>query len=70
MFAEIRNDFFDEDEDCYHIDAWFTDDDCEPGITIAKVYKDKVEYTDDIYEKSIQVLEVVNETKEYFESEI
>lgn len=67
MFSEIRNDFYDEDEGCYYVDVWFTCDDSEPGITIAKVYRDRVEYTNEDYKDCLQVLEAINETKGYFE---
>jgi len=39
-WKEIRNDYFDEDEQCVYIDAWLTDDDNEEGKVIAKVYVD------------------------------
>lgn len=47
-YAEIRNDFYSDEEQKVYIDAWFTEDDNEEGVVIAKVnYKTKeVEYLD------------------------
>jgi hypothetical protein len=39
-WAEIRNDYFDEEEGCICIDAWLTDNPNEEGTVIAKVYED------------------------------
>jgi acyl-CoA synthetase (AMP-forming)/AMP-acid ligase II len=40
-WAEIRNDYYDEKEECYTIDAWLSANDNEEGKTIAKVFADK-----------------------------
>jgi hypothetical protein len=47
-YGEIRNDFYDDEEQKVYIDAWFTEDDNEEGIVIAKVnYRTKaIEYLD------------------------
>lgn len=47
-WAEIRNDFYDDEEQKVYIDAWKTSNDNEEGTVIAKVnYKTKkVEYLD------------------------
>ena len=36
-YAEIRCDFFDDEEDKWFVDAWLTDDDNEEGFVIAKI---------------------------------
>jgi hypothetical protein len=63
-YAEIRNDFYDEQEQKVYIDAWFTDDDNEEGTVIAKVnYKTKeVEYLDDNAKTDKYAQAVINET--------
>jgi hypothetical protein len=37
-WAEIRNDFFNEEEQCVNIDGYLTDDDNEEGKVIAKIF--------------------------------
>ena len=66
-YAEVRSDYFDDEEQAQYIDAWFTDDDYEEGIEIAKVHLDtkQVEYIDadaryDDYAQEI-ISEVLNE---------
>jgi hypothetical protein len=63
-YAEIRNDFYDEEEKKVYIDAWFTDDDNEEGTVIAKVnYKTKdVEYLDNNAKTDKYAQAVINET--------
>lgn len=63
-WAEIRNDFCDEEEQNVHIDAWITDDDNEEGVVIAKVnYKTKeVEYIDDVARTDTYAQEIIKET--------
>lgn len=63
-FAEIRYDFYDENEKCITIDTWKTDDDNEEGIVVAKVYKDKVEFVQSESEYHIDVLEAIEKAKE------
>ena len=36
-YGEVRNDYYDEKENKVYIDAWFTYDDNEEGIVVAKV---------------------------------
>ena len=36
-YAEIRNDYINEEENTVYIDAWITGDDNEEGTVIAKV---------------------------------
>lgn len=40
-WGEIKNYYFDDEEKCYLIDAWVTDDQNEEGSVIAKVYEDR-----------------------------
>lgn len=63
-YGEVRNDYYDEKESKVYIDAWFTDDDNEEGIVVAKVnYKTKeVEYLDEDARTDEYVQEVINET--------
>lgn len=63
-YGEIRNDFYDEEEKKVYIDAWFTEDDNEEGVVIAKVnYKTKeVEYLDDNAKTDEYAQAVINET--------
>ena len=63
-YAEIRCDFYDNEEEKWFVDAWFTDDDNEEGTVIAKVnYKTKeVEYLDNDAKTDSLAQEVINET--------
>lgn len=63
-YGEVRNDYYDEKESKVYIDAWFTYDDNEEGIVVAKVnYKTReVEYLDDDARTDEYVQEVINET--------
>ncbi len=63
-YAEIRNDFYDDIEHKVYIDAWFTDDDNEPGFVIAKVnYKTKeVEYLGTDARTDEYAQKIINET--------
>lgn len=63
-YGEVRNDYYDEVENKVYIDAWFTYDDNEEGIVVAKVnYKTKeVEYLDEDARTDEYVQEVINET--------
>lgn len=62
-WAEIRNDFCDEDEGKVFIDAWKTCNDDEEGKVIAKVnYKTKeIEYLDKKARTDSYVQEVIKE---------
>ena len=61
-YAEIRCDFYDNEEEKWFVDAWFTDDDNEEGTVIAKVnYKTKeVEYLDNDAKTDSLAQEVIN----------
>lgn len=63
-YGEIRNDFYDDQEQKVYIDAWFTEDDNEEGTVIAKVnYKTKeVEYLDADARMDDYAQEKINET--------
>lgn len=47
-WAEVKSDYFDEDENIWCVDAWLTDDGNEEGKVIAKVNPNTktVEYLD------------------------
>ena len=63
-YGEVRNDYYDEKEHKVYIDAWFTYDDNEVGIVVAKVdcKTKEVEYLDDEAKKDEYAQEVINET--------
>jgi hypothetical protein len=63
-YAEIRNDFYDDKEHKVYIDAWFTEDDSEEGVVIAKVnYRTKeVEYLDNDARTDEYAQEIIKET--------
>ena len=63
-YAEIRNDFYNDIEQKVYIDAWFTEDDNEEGVVIAKVnYKTKeIEYLDNDARTDDYAQEKINET--------
>lgn len=63
-YGEIRNDFYDEEEKKVYIDAWFTEDDNEEGVVIAKVnYRTKaIEYLDNDARTDEYAQEIINET--------
>lgn len=63
-WTEIRNDFYDEEEQKVYIDGWLTDDENEEGVVIAKVnYKTKkIEYLDDAAKTDEYAQEIINET--------
>jgi hypothetical protein len=63
-YGEIRNDFYDDIEKNVYIDAWFTEDDNEEGVVIAKVnYKTKeIEYLDNDARTDEYAQEIINET--------
>lgn len=64
-FAEVRNDYFNDEEKCFYIDAWTTKNPNEEGIVVAKVYlSGEVEYTSSDYEN---IEEVVNSVEKAVE---
>lgn len=66
MFKELRNDFYDDDEECYYIDGWRTNNDNESGVVVAMVYENKVVYTENHYQYLSNVQEIIEETKGFF----
>lgn len=62
-WAEIRCDFFNEEEKKYHVDAWKTSDDNEEGKVIAKVdlANDTVEYLDEDAKTDEYAQAIINE---------
>lgn len=62
-YAEVRSNYYDDIEEVQTVDAWFTDDDNEEGVVIAKIHIDtkEVEYldTDAAYDEYAQ--EVIND---------
>lgn len=66
MFKELRNNYYNEEKEYYSIDGWRTMNDNEEGKVLAKVYKDRVEYTRPNYEFLPEVIEIVEETKTFF----
>lgn len=66
MFKELRNGYFNEKDGYYSIDGWRTMNQDEEGVVVARVYKDKVEYTRPNYESLPEVIEIVEETKTFF----
>ena len=63
-YGEIRNDFCNEEEQKVYIDAWFSENDNEEGIVIAKVnYKTKeIEYLDNDAKTDEYAQEKIKET--------
>lgn len=63
-WAEIRCDFYDDEEKKWFLDAWLTDDDSEEGTVIAKVnHKTKeIEYLDNDAKTDSYAQEIINET--------
>lgn len=61
-WAEIRNDFFDDNK--MFIDAWLTDDDNEEGVVIAKidVNTKEIEYLDEDAKTDSYAQEIINES--------
>lgn len=61
-WAEIRNDYHNDDEGYTSIDAWKTDIGNEEGEVIAKVFDDgKVEYLDNVAKKDEYAQEIILE---------
>lgn len=69
-WAEIRNDYYDEEEKKVYIDAWKSDFDEEEGTVIAKVnYETKeIEYLDNAAKTDDYAQEVINDTMEQIDN--
>ena len=62
-WADIRCDFFNEEEEKYYVDAWKTGNDNEEGKVIAKIdlANETVEYLDDDAKTDEYAQAVINE---------
>lgn len=65
-WAEIRSDYYDDEEGVQTVDAWLTDDDNEEGKVIAKIRLDTKEviYLDKDARRDCYAQEVINEVLE------
>lgn len=63
-FAEIRHNYYDDIQKCTTIDAWKTGDDNEEGIVVARVFEDRVEFTNPLYSEYLNVLRAVKEVRD------
>lgn len=65
-WAEIRCDFYDDEEEKWFVDAWLTDDDNEEGTVIAKINltTKTVEYLNDDARYDEYAQEIINEMLE------
>lgn len=64
-WTELRNDFYDDIEKCWNIDAWNTLDDNEEREVIAKVYENGlVEYLDERAKTNEHCQELIKEIKD------
>lgn len=65
-WAEIRSDYYDDEEEKQYIDAWLTDDNNEDGKVIAKINlaTKEVEYLDSDARYDEYAQEVISEVLE------
>lgn len=63
-FAEIRHDYYDDIQKCTTIDVWKTGNDGEEGVVAARVFEDRVEFTNPLYAEYLDVLRAVKEVKD------
>ena len=56
---QYRYDYYDDVQKCHTIDGWKTSDDNEEGIVIAKVFADRVEFSDTDYANCLDVLRAI-----------
>lgn len=57
IYAEVRSNFYDEEDKCIVIDAWKTSNPDEEGLAVAKIYDNgNVDYLypDSRYDKIVQ----------------
>ena len=68
-YAEIRSDFYHDEEEMQYVDAWFTNDDNEEGVVIAKVKPKTKEvlYLDEDAKGDEYAQEVIDEILETME---
>lgn len=63
-FGEIRTNYTDEDAGFTCVDAWYTEDDNEEGIVVAKIFDDgRVEFTEECYSEKLDVLRAIDRFK-------
>lgn len=62
-YAEVRSDFYDDEEEKQFVDAWMSDDDNEEGTVIAKIdlATGEVEYLDEDARTDEYAQEVISE---------
>ena len=62
-YAEVRCNYYDDEEERWYVDAWFTDDDNEEGVVIAKIDPEnkRVEYLDTRAKNDDYAQEVIND---------
>jgi hypothetical protein len=62
-YAEVRSDFYDDEEEKQFVDAWMSDDDNEEGTVIAKIdlATGEVEYLDEDAKTDEYAQEVISE---------
>lgn len=65
-FAEVKADYYSEDDKCYYVDAWKTNDDSEEGKVIARVYENKIVFVFDGINRYLDVMRVIKECKDNF----
>lgn len=64
MYAEFRNDYYNEEENFIAIDGWKTADDNEEGSTVAFVYPEHVVYVDNGVRLNEEVSSLIVEAQE------
>lgn len=64
MYAELRRDYHNEEENYITIDGWKTDDDNEEGEIVAFVYPERVVYVDNGARLNEEVNELIKEAQE------
>ena len=62
-YSEVRNDHYDDVNECICIDAWKTADDNEEGIVVARVYKDTVVFETESAQEALDVLRAIAEAR-------
>ena len=62
-YAEVRSDFYDEEEEKQFVDAWMNDDDNKEGTVIAKIdlATGEIEYLDEDARTDEYAQEVISE---------
>lgn len=65
-YAEVQSNYYDDEEERQYVDAWFSDDDNEEGVVIAKINfaTGEVEYLDEDAKMDSYAQEVISEVIE------